>query len=333
MKNTRSNVGVTVLALTSLLASVAMALAPIQVFASEVSVQTVQLLPSNGGNCSQMVSSSITPYIYDGALHSFEFSVPDASYVAVVGSVGNTAVPFQFMTRSTINGALRIHVDIQTTPIPVAGLPVSVTLLSAKTGQPVCATILVANIKSSDGFATITPDGTVIGTSTPTVATPTYTYPSTGGSMKPAHSNGGKVSGSIGGGDSTGTQQGAPSNVTSAGIAKFFESFHNVCSAINGNAVGLWILLLVLFILIIFWAVQMETPVSFMEWGLIPVGMIFIPAILLLIYWFSVPVCRASWFIPVLILFILIVGVVTALRRHPRVVEVWTRVRSTVMPS
>src|SRR3990167_10491361 len=80
--------------------------------ATDVSSITTKLLPPGGASCQQLAVSSVTPYVYDGALHSFDVVIPDGSYVAIAGSAGNTVIPFRLMTRSTRpDGQLRIHTD------------------------------------------------------------------------------------------------------------------------------------------------------------------------------------------------------------------------------
>src|SRR5262245_23671225 len=92
---------------------------PSQTHAAELGAQTAQLLPLGQANaCPQLGVSGLTPYIYNGALHSFEFNVTDASYVSIAGSVGGKDVPFyQMVRRAAPGGGLRVHVDIATTPV------------------------------------------------------------------------------------------------------------------------------------------------------------------------------------------------------------------------
>src|SRR3989344_8081280 len=122
---------------------VSLSVFPSSISADIVGTQTRALIAVAGSACVPLSAYGFTPYVYDGALHSFEFTVPDSSYVALTGTVGNTPIPFQFMTRrGDAADALRVHVDISTTPIH-GMLPLSVTLLSAQgTGQSVCMSIV-----------------------------------------------------------------------------------------------------------------------------------------------------------------------------------------------
>src|SRR3989344_863623 len=91
---------------------------PSWTLASEVSVQTVQLLPPGSNTCTQAVVSGFTPYVYDGTLHALEFTVSDSSYVAIIGAAGSTGIPFNQITRRIEqSGAVRIHADVATTQI------------------------------------------------------------------------------------------------------------------------------------------------------------------------------------------------------------------------
>src|SRR3989338_9088495 len=116
---------------------------PSHVSAAEVSVQTAQLLPPGSNTCAPLAASGFTPYVYDNALHAFELTLQDSSYVAVVGTVGNTNIPLNQMGRRIdASGALRVHVDLPTTPIGRT-LPITITFLSAKgPGLPVCVSVV-----------------------------------------------------------------------------------------------------------------------------------------------------------------------------------------------
>src|SRR3989338_9112705 len=130
---------------------------PSHVSAAEVSVQTAQLLPPGSNTCTPLAASGFTPYVYDNALHAFEFTLQDSSYVAVLGTVGNTNIPLNLMRRQIdATGALRIHADVATTPIR-GSLPITVTLLSAKgPGLPVCVSMVVTTLLGT-GSATPAP--------------------------------------------------------------------------------------------------------------------------------------------------------------------------------
>src|SRR3989344_2331414 len=133
---------------------------PSKTFAAEVSVQTAQLLPPGSNTCAPLPVSGFTPYVYNGALHAFEFSVSDSSYVAIAGSAGNTSIPFNQMTRRIeASGTLRVHADMATTPIR-GSLTVNVTMLSSKgAGQPVCISIISTTI-DAEGVLQATPPPT-----------------------------------------------------------------------------------------------------------------------------------------------------------------------------
>src|SRR3989344_4948306 len=143
---------------------------PSAIAADTISTETRQVFPTGSNTCVPLSAYSFTPYIYEGALHSFEFTVPDNSYVALTGSVGNTPIPFRFMTRrGDAADALRVHVDISTTPIP-GMLPLSVTLMSARGGQSVCMSTVVMTTSSASISSTTPPQSTGdIGASVPPV--------------------------------------------------------------------------------------------------------------------------------------------------------------------
>ena len=134
---------------------------PTRASALEVASQTAQVLPVGGNSCAPVSVANFTPYVYDGALHSFDFTISDPSYVALMGSVGNTSIPFSLMTRRVdASGVLRVHVDIGTTPIR-GTLPIKVTLLSSRTGSPVCLTVASMSLGSGPVVVPATPVTTI----------------------------------------------------------------------------------------------------------------------------------------------------------------------------
>src|SRR3989344_3726601 len=115
-----------------------------------VAVQTRQLLPPNG--------TSITPYVYGGALNSFDVTIDNPSYVALIGTVGNEPIGFQYMTRDiTANGQLRIHVDV---PLQLSNSGViTISLLSSQGGITCASTISFGIAGIQSGAATGTTGG------------------------------------------------------------------------------------------------------------------------------------------------------------------------------
>src|SRR6185503_20384579 len=97
---------------------------------AETSVRVSGAIPPNADprNCSALQVSEVHPYIYDGALHSFEFTISNPSYVALGGSVGDESVDFQYITRWLDGNTLRIHVDVASVSL-ANDLPLQVVLL------------------------------------------------------------------------------------------------------------------------------------------------------------------------------------------------------------
>ena len=131
--------------LAAAIAVVALNGVPATASAAELTTISHQILPLEGPNtCPDVQATNFTPYVYDNAVNSFEFRMPDASYVAVLGQVGDTSIPLRFMTRriDAVDGSLWVHVD--TPSIPVSGtMQVQITMLSTHgPGSPVCLTIV-----------------------------------------------------------------------------------------------------------------------------------------------------------------------------------------------
>ncbi len=270
---------------------------PRQTSAAELSVQTAQLLPLGGSTCAPLVVSGFTPYTYDGALHSFEFSLQDSSYVAVFGSAGNTSVPFNLMTRRAgPSGSVRIHADIVATLV-AGNLPVRITLLSAKgPGQPVCIAVVTTSVLSSGSVATILPP----------IVSPVATPRPVIAPAKPAQTTGGELTKST---TPTATTDVA---VTSSVVANAKDALKNMCAAGGGSA-RLWFFLLAVYALVVcaalFWRPP-QVPLAYnKEWV---AGAILIPFVLLFGFWYLVETCRASPWAPTIAVLIALAGLATA---------------------
>jgi len=295
---------------------------PIKASALEISAQTQQVLPPGSNTCAQVSASAFTPYIYNGALNSFEFTLSDSSYVALIGSVGNTSVPFQLMTRRTdASGAVRIHVDIATTPVR-GTLPLRVTLLSARAGQPVCLTVVSMTVGSGAVSVQTIPAYTTPATSVTTPA-PAQTVPS--GTIGTAPDVGVDSNGDVSPSPSTSGPQawtgGAAGSGTSV-VSSITNTLQNVCSS-DAGAYRLWLILLVLYALIVGVALWAEFPMS-MPWARTPERIATIILVLLLLvlgFWYFSVSCRAALWMPLVAFLIAVLGLLAAFWNHPRVTQ------------
>lgn len=250
--------------------------------ATDITARTAQLLPPGGTSCAAITVTSVTPYVYEGSLDSFDVVVPDASYVAIGGSAGSTVVPFHHMTRRiTPDGQLRIHTDLD--PTPVAGsMPVSITLLSSKNGV-LCAATISFNVQ---GVSTLPP-----GPISEPKPGPTYTSPkpTTGGSQT---------------GEPATTAPATTTPVSSLGMC-----------AVQSGAMTLWLVLLVLYAGIVAFA-ALAKPVTSLKNPAIQVALILVPLILLVGFWYFSPACRAASWVPIALLVIAIAGLLAAFREQ-----------------
>ena len=303
-----------VFAVTAL--SALFAVFPMKASALEVASQTQQILPPGVNTCTPLQVSNFTPYIYENGLDSFEFTVSDTSYVAVVGSVGNTSIPFRLMTRlQGPAGSIRVHVDVDSTPIK-GSLPIAITLLSAKTGQPVCASVVAVSLGSGPVTQTPAP--------TQTPSYPTYVPPASAPSTVPAHSTPSTPStaptnSSSQGNVSTGTGVVVPP-IVGGGIMK--SPMERLCSSTT-SAYRLWLVLLVLYAILVGGLLWLEFPMSW-TWAQAPervASAILVLLILLLGFWyFSIP-CRAALWMPLVAFLIAILGLLAAFWNHPRMTQ------------
>lgn len=284
---------------TILFALLVISIAPSLAAAAEVSVQTAQLLPLGSNTCALANVSGFTPYVYNGSLHSFEFTVSDSSYVAIAASVGNTNVQFNQMTRRVeASGALRIHADLASQPVR-NGLPISVTLISAKAGSPVCITSVATTVTPS-GDLIITPPAPAPSPAPVTPPTPGTTVPKPkppAPTPAPAPST------------STTTQGGAKgtSTATSGAILATQNILKDVCA--GAGADRLWFILLAIFVAIVAFAVfgqaQLPPAMRTQEWT---AAAIVVPFLLLFALWYFVESCRTSPWVPVIATIIALAG-------------------------
>ncbi|MDO8576599.1 MAG: hypothetical protein Q7R90_04790 [bacterium] len=288
--------------------SVVLAAFPIKAFALDAAAQTRQVLPVGGTSCAQVSATNFIPYVYDGALHSFEFTISDPSYVALIGSVGNTSIPFNLMTHKTdASGVVRIHVDVQPTPIS-GGLPVTVTMLSARSGNPVCMTVVSANAVSGLSVIPYTPSTYI--PPAPTVSAPSA--PSVTVGPKPASST------------PIPTTQKVLTTSTATGsvVSSFQNPLRNMCTS-DASAYRLWLILLVLYMLIVGAVLWAEFPMS-VAWARTPeriATIILVLLLLLLAFWYFSISCRAALWMPLVAFLVAVLGLLAAFWNHPRVTQ------------
>ena len=298
---------------------------PIRADADQISTLTQQLLPPGVANtCAQLAATEFTPYVYDGALHSFEFTVPDTSYVAVAGTVGDSFVPLRFMTRRvSTSGALRIHVDIATTPIR-GTLPIQVTLLSSSgPGSPTCLSVVSGSVGSGPVQNAATAMTTAVPTAVVNAPAPSSVTP--GGFqisevLNPTPQA--TTSDATGNGAST-MSSGTATKVKGVAFASILQApFDSICSSKEGTY-RLWIVLFILYALIAAIALWSKWPAMWpstraREWR--SVGVL-IPLVLLLAFWYFSPVCRSVWWIPLAIAAIGALGSFAAYRDYSNVAQ------------
>src|SRR3989338_2128515 len=272
---------------------------PSHVFAAEVSVQTAQLLPPGSNTCAPLAASGFTPYVYDNALHAFEFTLQDSSYVAVIGTVGNTNIPLNQMRRQIDStGALRIHADVATTQIR-GSLPITVTLLSAKgPSQPVCVSVVVTTLLGS-------------GSAPPTPAP----APSSGASSAPAPKPSTPAAAATKEKTKTGT-----STAALAVTQNVMTALKDICSP--KNAPTLWVILLVLYAAgvaaVVFGKPKMP---AFMQSQESIAAAIVVPFLLLFGLWYFAESCRINAWAPAIATIIALAGLSVAFWEKPKSVQ------------
>lgn len=299
MKNILSFRTSTLLIISVLLFSTVISLG-LPIYAA-AATNTAQLLPPGGNSCKSVSITGFTPYIYEGALHSFEFNASDSAYIGIGGSIGNTNIPFNQITRKVdASGTTRIHVDVPTTPIR-GNLTVSLTMLSAAgKSEPVCITIYSTGVASNGSVQapaptpapspSPTPSSTVRPTPTPAPSAPTPITPTS----VPATTS-------------------APTSTatTVAPMATVQNMLKDMCT--NGGALRIWLVLLVVYALIVVVAIvgqpQLPQALRSQEWT---ATAIVVPFLLLFAFWYFVEGCRTSAWIPVIATIIALAGLSAA---------------------
>ena len=260
------------------------------VFASAASVSglaspTQQLLPLGANTCAALQVQSVNPYVYDNNLDSFDITIADPSYVSVIGSVGDVGIPLSYMRR-TLNpdGTLRIHIDIQSMPIN-GTLPVSLTLLSAPNGKPLCVSVV--------SFTLTGPATPAKATSVPTPVTTTPAPITATVSTTP------DIATSV-------------ATETPAVVAGGLQSaLTRACEA--AGPYQLWFILLALFMVVVGLVAFAEPPLG-NRGPKVPLSAILIPLVLLLLFWYLAPACRVAGWIPIVLIVAAAIGLVTAFR-------------------
>ena len=273
----------------------ASAIFPHAVFADTVVVPT-QVIPPTLAACAPVQVSALTPYIYNGSLNSFDITISDPHYVAILGEVGGEAVPFHFFNRTiTPEGRLKIHADIFSTRI-VGDLPIQITLISSDAGST-CITVVKSIVPGTLSIAGSNDTG--------------YTGNlEAGQGSTQGHGN---STGSGTGGvthvvkhPTTGT--GTPSSTVVVGAPIVAHGpVAKLCA--TGGATGLWVILLALFALfVIVLLIQRQSPADhyMREWNIALILGIFVA---LLIFWYVSAICRAGSWVPAVSTLIACLGV------------------------
>lgn len=249
--------------------------------------------------------------MYDGALHSFEFTVTDPSYVAIASSVGNTQVPINFITRRIDASGVRVHVDIYSTSVS-GTMPVTMTLLSSRPGGPTCISVVATTVTgpatATSAAAPVTQPYAVQPThpTTPTVSA--IPAPKVQAKAQPVAPN------------AFSWKAKAPSSTVISGSMQ--NILKNLCSS-DAGAYRTWLILLVLYALVVGGLLWLEFPMSW-AWAKTPervATLILVALVLLLGFWYLVASCRAALWMPLLAFVIAVLGLLAAFWNHPRVTE------------
>lgn len=291
------------------IAAVVIVATPYFAAAGTAAVQTKQVLPPGSQTCAPLFVKSVTPYIYDGELQSFDIVLSDASYVGLLGAAGDVSIPFNYMTRDIeSDGSLRLHVD---TTVPVnATVPVTITMLSALPNAPVCLSTVSFTTDAAGNIETASP-----------IAVPTPTDTQDNGGTDGGTVSGGTHTGKTGSQGSKGSVSAGKQNVpvvgsTSSSSTTVGNLVAKMCT--KNGAYQLWFILLAIFFVITAF-VGLSEPALATRHGALPVSLIGVPLSLLLLFWYFAMDCRLSYFIPVILLVAAAIGLYSAYRTSPMI--------------
>ncbi len=265
--------------------------------AAQVIVQTSQILPPGANTCPILTTQGIVAHVRDGALHSFDVTVGNPTYVAVLAQVGDQTLPFRYMTRFNHGGGfLRHHVDMDTTTIHGA-IPVTLTLLSSPAGSPTCISIISFSVA---------PDGTIVAPGVSGGSVPQTTGGTPHVSMKPTT-----------GGTSQQPTSSYATTSTSTSVSPIdggvVARLQSLCKG-NG-ALQLWFLLLAIYVVIAALTALAKPPLA-QKSPWVPLGLILAPLVVLLCFWYFAPTCRAAGWIPAASIIIAVAALLVAFREQ-----------------
>lgn len=283
----------------------ACAMMPTLAAASEISTKTAQVIPPGGtyNACASVQASNFVAHVYDGKLHSFDFSLSDSSYIAVAASAGNTGIPFNLMTRRVDQtGALAMHVDMPATAVG-AGLPITVTLLSSRGAPlPVCLTIASAIVPGTAPH--IYPAAPGPSTHTRAPATPVTEKPMAQESEVESAQGGASIALPV---------------VSSIGTS-IGQAITSAC-ATPITTQRMWLILLLAYLVVVGVTLWAEFPLSLpaLRTPERAAGIIMVLLLFLLAFWYFSEACRAASWMPLAAVLVATLGVLAAFHNHPRV--------------
>lgn len=280
---------------------------PFAASAAEVSAQTVQLLPPGLNVCQPLETPALKEYVYDGELHSFDLYFRDPSYVAVAVAVGETELPFTFVTRSMdASGMLRMHVDTPSIPLAATD-PIVMTLLSSLPGSPTCMTSVVVHLDSGTAFSdTDKMQQPAVAKAPAQQHKKSVSAPKKDAKMVNQHAEG---EGQL--------DQGVTSAIATGSSVTQKATLEKICET-PGGAARLWTILLAVYFLIIAATILAlpEGKPSTQSSVLLAIA-IGVPLLVLLSVWKSAPTCHVGTWAPVIALLIAGAGIVLGFRHHP----------------
>ena len=273
-----------------------------------LNILTVQLIPPGENTCPQQQVLVFTTYVYENTLDAVEYTISDSSYVALVASVGDQSIPFQYITRQfDAAGNLKIHLDTSAN-IP-GSLPVDITLLSAGGGgKPTCAMHISTKITSRESTVTSRTEPAMPEPSSPqeTVSDKTPSE----SAMTPAKPVTESPASVIGSTATSGEGE------TSAIVSSLENSIVAMCK--GGNATGIWLALLVLYAALVAAVTLGREYFAFtrqIEWV---AGIIVVPLVALFAFWYFAESCRTAAWVPAVSILIALAGLTAAFNTYPK---------------
>ena len=280
------------------------------------SVDTREVITKVGG-CTALSVSNINPHMYGEGLDSIDFTIQDASYVALAASIGSQNVSLKYMSRWWTGdpNTKRIHIDTPNSHV-FGNIPIIVTFLQGKgVGQPICmATVtFTVDVKAAQTKTPVTIRATQSAQGETKETSSTLSGTVSGAKETPSSSSGTAFTGTSKGSAVTNSMIAAThigAQWSADAITRVGGTLKDVCDKSGPN---IWLAVIVFYLLmtagVVYWkpaiASRYKGSYEHISWSIVVLLLVLI--LLILAVWYS-SVCGRPVWVPILGLIIAAMG-------------------------